>query len=1174
MKKKIIPICILLMSYSLHAQLTQEENYIQSKTYLDYNGTVASKISETVQYFDGLGRPKQVVNVKASPLEKDVVTHIEYDQFGRQVKDYLPFPQSGTQNGAIYTSPLGNASSVYGGEKIYSEKVLENSPLDRIQQQIQVGNDWTGKPVKFDYDANIAGEVYNFVTSTTFQNGATLSTVKVSENNSVSSDGYYNANTLYKSTVTDEDGNKTIEFKNGQGQTLLVRKNGAIQNVDTYYVYNEYNQLAFVISPKAMGLLIDNGLADSEFVLDPILSDLCYQYRYDGRGRLVEKKLPGKGWEYMVYDKADRLILTQDANLRNQEQWLFTKYDQFGRIAYTGIMPGTTRTSMQNQIGNQIITETQTSIGFSKSGRIAYYTNTYLSDLTTLLSINYYDTYPRDTRKFPPAKILDQFVINFDAASNGGISTQGLPTASYVKNIEDDKWTMNYIYYDTKGRVIGTHSSNHLGGYTRKESKLDFAGVAQQMITQHKRLDTDTERVITENLEYDAQNRLKKHWHRVDSNPQELLAENTYNELSQLSNKKVGNNLQSIDYAYNIRGWMTKINDPSNLNGKLFGYALKYQNPSSVNWSSNPKYNGNISEIDWQTLNGGVLKRYNYQYDSLNRLVAGIYQEPNATIPENGFNEYLNYDFNGNFTLLYRTKKPTTGTTLEAIDNLRYNYSGNRLKSVKDVSENNEGYPIGGNTIKYDANGNMINHLDKGISSIKYNFLNLPEEILTNYSILVEPYQVYYNYRADGIKVSKKYKKKTMDPIGGYHTVVILTEYLDGFQYSPTIIFGNPASASKLQFVPTAEGYFDFEKNKYIYNYTDHLGNVRLSYMKSGSGLEIIEESNYYPFGLKHEGYNTSVGNAAYQYKYNGKELQETGMYDYGARIYMPDLGRWGVVDPLAEQYLRHSTYNYAVNNPIRFIDRDGRGVNDFVERKDGSIYWDKNANSQATTKAGETYLGKELTFNFTSYIDGKLWDGPLNGIVDASGVKLTSTLKLTAGENDAGELTSLSGSFESKPGDTPVGAPRMFYPGEGGSNNVFGMTPTSTGINTNFEQHASVSPIEEFGLNTIGFKIVDVAQKLNINYNSSNGNLSVDAYTNIFPSASLTVSGSGNTSKLMQYNQPSFPGTHSATKGFSGMNPFKDSRGNYVRPSENTVTRPKPINDFSYYPSRFYKRN
>ncbi|MDR2236364.1 MAG: RHS repeat-associated core domain-containing protein, partial [Chryseobacterium sp.] len=133
----------------------------------------------------------------------------------------------------------------------------------------------------------------------------------------------------------------------------------------------------------------------------------------------------------------------------------------------------------------------------------------------------------------------------------------------------------------------------------------------------------------------------------------------------------------------------------------------------------------------------------------------------------------------------------------------------------------------------------------------------------------------------------------------------------------------------KLDFVATAEGFYSFTENRYIYQYKDQLGNARVSFAQNSAGaLEITDTNNYYPLGLNHtggNGINSSKIGSYNSYKYNGKELQETGMFDYGARFYMPDLGRWGVVDPLAEQMRRHSPYNYAFNNPVNYIDPDGR---------------------------------------------------------------------------------------------------------------------------------------------------------------------------------------------------------------------------------------------------------
>ncbi|MCT4294476.1 hypothetical protein HZP22_11585, partial [Elizabethkingia anophelis] len=808
----------------------------------------------------------------------DLVTDIPYDSFGRQVQSWLPVPM-GSQNGNIQSGVEAAARNHYKKADgstdplAYGEKTLENSPLDRVLAQAAPGSDWDGKKVQYQYQANADGEVYRYTTSTSWSNNATVSVLGLN--------GTYGASSLYKNVVTDEDGNSTIEFKNGQGQTVLVRKKNGSEDLDTYYVYNEYNQLAFVIPPLAVHKGVELAL----------LNELAYQYRYDGQNRLVEKKLPGKDWEYMVYDQQDRLVLTQDGKLRQQNKWLFTKYDKFGRVAYTGLLdsaPG--RDAQQSNMvhfgGNN---EERSASGFTQNGTTVYYSSSaYPVGNFTLLTVNYYDEYPPGSPGvFNGASVLGSVPVN-------GRSTKGLPVASMVKNIEDNGWTKSYTWYDDKARPVATESRNHLGGYTRTSSVLAFSGVPTSTTIYHKRDAASGEMVMKEDFSYDHQNRLVKHTHQVNGGPVEVLTENIYNELGQLESRNIGNGIQSIKNEYNIRGALTKMNDPKNLLNKLFGFELKYINPSGTS----KKYNGNIAETDWATQSDGTLRRYSYQYDGVNRLKEGNYWD-NAGAISGSYAERLNYDVNGNITGLQRT-----GLGAGVMDQLGYTYdqsgNSNKLIRVNDASGNAAGYPVGGNTIGYDINGNMVNHLDKGISNIAYNYLNLPSSITASMG------NTDYVYRADGTKVRKVFGGKT-------------TDYLDGFQYENGV----------LQFVPTSEGYYDVVKNKYIYNYTDHLGNVRLSYTKGASGgAEIIEENNYYPFGLKHQGYNSSsLANNAYQYKYNGKELQETGMYDYGARMYMPDLGRWGVIDPLTEKMTRYSPYNYAFNNPIRFIDPDGRAA-------------------------------------------------------------------------------------------------------------------------------------------------------------------------------------------------------------------------------------------------------
>jgi RHS repeat-associated protein len=302
------------------------------------------------------------------------------------------------------------------------------------------------------------------------------------------------------------------------------------------------------------------------------------------------------------------------------------------------------------------------------------------------------------------------------------------------------------------------------------------------------------------------------------------------------------------------------------------------------------------------------------------------------------------------------------------IDDLVYDYDDNlknQLVNVTDNTNDPKGFKDENNgtaDYDYDANGNMIKDENKNISSIVYNHLNLPTQINFATGDKIE-----YLYDAIGQKKSKKVTQADTET---------LTDYLDGYQYTNEV----------LNFFPHAEGYVNmsycrrcdeqgskFEFN-YVYNYTDHLGNIRVSYSvdKIDRVIKILEENHYYPFGLKHTNYNSGnkkyyeedivlpLGMVAtaepavleafgkkiiqtlpsdgvmYKYKYNGKEYQDElglNMYDYGARNYDPALGRWMNVDPLAEQYRRWSPYNYVMNNPLSFVDPDGMSVDGWIKQ-------------------------------------------------------------------------------------------------------------------------------------------------------------------------------------------------------------------------------------------------
>ena len=371
---------------------------------------------------------------------------------------------------------------------------------------------------------------------------------------------------------------------------------------------------------------------------------------------------------------------------------------------------------------------------------------------------------------------------------------------------------------------------------------------------------------------YDEKDRLNKIMHKLGST-EVTLASYTYDNKGRMASKKLhGSSTNTLTYSYNIQNWLTGISSTK------FTQTLGYGSD----------YNGNISSINWNA--NGSSHSYTFTYDGVNRML-------NATHGTGAYTEKVTlYDKNGNIKGLQRY-----GNGL--IDNLTYTYSGNQLTKVDDDTGNAAGFSNGAsatNEYTYDNNGNLTKDSNKGITNITYNCLNLPSKVTFG-----DGSTITYSYAADGTKL------RTVHTISGTSTQK---------DYCGNVVYENGVQKLLL----TEEGYVDLSNSSYYYYLKDHQGNNRVVVSSGGT---VAEVNHYYPFG----GVFASTGNVQ-PYKYNGKELDtKKGLnwYDYGARHYDATLGRWLVMDPLAEKYYDLSPYIYCNNSPIRYIDPTGEDWKD-----------------------------------------------------------------------------------------------------------------------------------------------------------------------------------------------------------------------------------------------------
>ncbi|EOZ96875.1 ATP binding protein [Indibacter alkaliphilus LW1] len=761
----------------------------------------------------------------------------------------------------------------------------------------------------------------------------------------------------------------------------------------TLYYYDQSGNLAQTVPPKGVKPL-------STAQVNQVISgtslypshELVTSYRYNSKNQLVYQNSPDGGEGRFWYNAIGQLRLSQNARQQNSNQYSYTKYDPIGRVLETGEL-------MSTDPLDSLVSRIRT----PDFPQRPVYTCT---DITLT-------GYDREKSGTSPYLVQENL--------RGRVSW----TAQLEKGKSD---TLMTVYsYDPHGNVKTL--LQYIPGMAPKKTEYQYDLVSGNV--NYVAYQPGTTEQLIHRYRYDADNRIEQVLTSTDGHVWSIDATYYYYPHGPLARVELGEHkVQGLDYYYTLQGWLKGVNMPgggdpgadgigSKRTGKdAIAFALGYFNgdwtpitstvvrtdtrdalwsrTSTIN-SNTGLFNGNITWMNTEL--AGSQDTYDmqamvYKYDQLNRIVQSRSLREYTTsfvsrtaAAAKAYDATYTYDGNGNLLTLQRRNGAAA-----IQDNFTYGYYANSNKLRQTASAQ-------GNNYEYDAIGNLIKDVAGGVTNIEWTPSGKVRKVTKSSGSPIE-----FRYDASGNRVEKKQGSNITRYIRDASGNVMAVYQDDTLSERPVYgssRLGNVANAS-------APGYRTVGHKQY--ELSNHLGNVlavvsdRIHMNGDSTWAEVLSRTDYYPFGLEMTGRTESSG---YRYGFNGKEKDPSGQwgnqshYDYGFRIYNPEIGKFLSVDPLADhpKQIGMSPYSAFWNNPIRYNDPDGRCPEceeNVIDPTDGQSYtstggaeysfgngeWTRNGGMLDEVTVTASRSGNEgMSLNSPSQFGGGVNLGPLKDI-------------------------------------------------------------------------------------------------------------------------------------------------------------------------------------------------